>query len=539
LGATVWIAAEDMGDQAAAQLLTNQRGSFSSSQMRPGLYSVRVSLVGFLPALERHVRITPNLTTIVKIELGTVFDTLDSLRRAPVVPTDSDDWKWVLRTSAATRPVLQWQDAPLVVVGPEAGHRGRSSEILVDMTSGSLHPGSPSNEGDAPGTGVSYEVPLGPAGKLLVAGQMSYDGEPAGGVATIWLPSGDINVGPVTTLVIRESAPGSAGVSFYGMRLAHSERFNFGSSVRAQVGAEYVSEGLAGARHTSILPSAEADVRLSDEYTLSALLATDSPSSDPFHADALRSVLDAMDSLPIALFNNGRPVLDENLHAELRLARRLGNRASLEAAVFHDNDPHQAVFGIGSAPIADAVEDPFSNAFVYDGGRLSTWGARGVYNLKVSDNLDFAALYAFAGALALDGGCIRTSRFAPGIRPEVPPVRRGARLKQSAATRNAGGRKLQVGFRRYVDPRRCIWRRDLPDGPQPEPFDPPAAAWIPDESPLGGSRRFWQFTRSRLHPSRGPGRPSAAGADCAVLPGWVKLRVLKVSDLPKLESRLQ
>lgn len=403
LGATVWIVAEDMGDQAAAQLLTNQRGSFSSSQMRPGLYSVRVSLVGFLPALERHVRITPNLTTIVKIELGTVFDTLDSLRRAPVVPTDSDDWKWVLRTSAATRPVLQWQDAPLVVVGPEAGHRGRSSEILVDMTSGSLHPGSPSNEGDAPGTGVSYEVPLGPAGKLLVAGQMSYDGEPAGGVATIWLPSGDINVGPVTTLVIRESAPGSAGVSFYGMRLAHSERFNFGSSVRAQVGAEYVSEGLAGARHTSILPSAEADVRLSDEYTLSALLATDSPSSDPFHADALRSVLDAMDSLPIALFNNGRPVLDENLHAELRLARRLGNRASLEAAVFHDNDPHQAVFGIGSAPIADAVEDPFSNAFVYDGGRLSTWGARGVYNLKVSDNLDFAALYAFAGALALDG----------------------------------------------------------------------------------------------------------------------------------------
>jgi hypothetical protein len=105
LGATVWIAAEDMGDQAAAQLLTNQRGSFSSSQMRPGLYSVRVSLVGFLPALERHVRITPNLTTIVKIELGTVFDTLDSLRRAPVVPTDSDDWKWVLRRHTARASV--------------------------------------------------------------------------------------------------------------------------------------------------------------------------------------------------------------------------------------------------------------------------------------------------------------------------------------------------------------------------------------------------------------------------------------------------
>ncbi|MGB6431458.1 MAG: carboxypeptidase-like regulatory domain-containing protein, partial [Candidatus Acidiferrales bacterium] len=392
-----------------AQLLTNQRGFFSSAEMRPGLYSVRVSLVGFLPALERHVRITPNLTTLVKIELGTVFDTLDSLRRAPAVPTDSDDWKWVLRTSSATRPVLQWQDAPLVVVGPESGRRGHSSEILVDMTSGSMHPGSPSNEGNAPGTGVSYEVPLGPGGKLLVAGQMNYDGSTAGGLATIWLPSGNIDTGPVTTLVIRESAPGSDGVSFYGMRLAHSERLNFGNNIHATVGAEYVSEGLAGSRHSSILPSAEVDAKLSDVYTLTALLSTDSPASDPFDADALRSVLDAMDSLPVVLFNDGRSVLDENLHAELRLARRLGNRSSVEAAVFHDNDPHQAVFGIGSAPVADAVQDPFSNAFVYDGGRLSAWGARGVYHIKVFDDLDIAAVYALGGALAPNGGASGSS----------------------------------------------------------------------------------------------------------------------------------
>jgi hypothetical protein len=406
LGATVWIAAEETDGQAVGQLLTNQRGSFSSSELRPGLYSVRVSLVGFLPALQRHVRITPNLTTLVKIELGSVFDTLDSLRRAPAVPTDSDDWKWVLRTSAATRPALQWQDTPVVVVGvgPEAGRHGHSTEILFDMTSGSMHPGSPSSEGNSPGTGVSYEVPLGPGGKLLVAGQMNYDGETAGGLATIWLPSGDINTGPVTTLVIREEAPGTTGVSFYGMRLAHTEQIKFGDAVHMRVGAEYVSEGLAGERHSSILPNAEADVRLSSDYTLSAILSMDSPDeSDPFHADALRSVLDAMDSLPVVLFNDGRPVLDEDLHAELRLAHQLGNRASLEVAAFHDNDPHQAIFGIGSAPMLDAVQDPFSNAFVYDGGRMAGWGARGVYRVKITDNFDVAALYTVGAALVPDG----------------------------------------------------------------------------------------------------------------------------------------
>jgi hypothetical protein len=403
LGATVWIAAEDAGGQAVAQLLTNQRGWFSSAQLRPGLYSVRVSLVGFLPALQSDVRITPNLTTLVKIELGTVFDTLDSLRRAPAVPTDSDDWKWVLRTSAATRPALQWSGDPIVVVGPEGGHGARSSEFLVDMTSGSMHPASPSNLPDSTGTAVSYEQSLGPAGKLLLAGQMNYDGGAAGGLATIWLPSGNIDSGPVTTLVVREAAPGIAGISFYGVRLAHSERFNFGDDVRVRVGAEYVSEGLGGSDRASIRPNAEADVRLSDDYTLSALLATDEPENDPFHADALRSVLDAMDSLPIVLFNNGRPVFDEDLHAELRLARRLGNRADLELAAFHDNDPHQAVFGIGSAAIPDAIQDPFSDAFAYDGGRLSAWGARALYHLKATQTWDFTAMYAWGGALAPDG----------------------------------------------------------------------------------------------------------------------------------------
>jgi len=402
LGATVWIAAEDGGGLAVAQLLTNQRGSFSSAELRPGLYTVRVSLVGFLPALERHVRITSNITTLVKIELGTVFDSLDSLRRAPAVPTDSDDWKWVLRTSVDTRPALQWQGDPIVVVGPETS-RAHGSAILVDMTSGSMHPGSLANTGDSPGTAVSYEQSLGSAGKLLVAGQMNYDGGTAGGLATIWLPSGDANSGPMTTLVIRESAPGTTGISFYGVRFAHSERFNFGNNIHLRVGGEFVSEGLAGARHSSILPNAEADVRLSDAYTLSALLATNSPATDPFRADALQSVVDAMDSLPVVLFNNGRPVFDENLHAELRLAHRFGSRAGWEIAAFHDTDPHQAVFGIGSVPIPDAVQDPFSNVFVDDGGHLNSWGARGVYHVKVSDNWDLTALYAWAGALAPDG----------------------------------------------------------------------------------------------------------------------------------------
>ena len=76
LGATVWVSTEDAADHTVTQLLTDQRGAFLAGRLRSGSYSVRVSLAGFLPTLEQHIEVTPNLTTLLKIELGTVFDSL-------------------------------------------------------------------------------------------------------------------------------------------------------------------------------------------------------------------------------------------------------------------------------------------------------------------------------------------------------------------------------------------------------------------------------------------------------------------------------
>ena len=53
---------------------------------------------------------TAEHATLLEIVLGSVFSSFEKLRRQPDQPVDSDDWTWVLRTSAATRPVLRWQD---------------------------------------------------------------------------------------------------------------------------------------------------------------------------------------------------------------------------------------------------------------------------------------------------------------------------------------------------------------------------------------------------------------------------------------------
>src|ERR1039457_1523115 len=55
MGATVWLISEDLGGRTVSQLLSNQHGAFFSDHLKPGKYSVRISLAGFLPAMERHI----------------------------------------------------------------------------------------------------------------------------------------------------------------------------------------------------------------------------------------------------------------------------------------------------------------------------------------------------------------------------------------------------------------------------------------------------------------------------------------------------
>src|SRR5215472_1191139 len=110
MGASVWLISEDTGGRTVAQLLSDQHGAFLTGRLKPGNYSVRVAVAGFLPAVERHIAVVSNLTTLLRVQVDSVFSSLDTLRRKSDAPAERDDWKWVLRSSTATRPVLEWVD---------------------------------------------------------------------------------------------------------------------------------------------------------------------------------------------------------------------------------------------------------------------------------------------------------------------------------------------------------------------------------------------------------------------------------------------
>ena len=411
MGAIVWLISEDAGGRTVAQILSNQHGAFLSDHLKPGNYAVRVSLAGFLPAMETHIAVMSNLTTLLRVQVETVFSSLDTLRRKSDIPAEPDDWKWVLRSSTATRTILQWDDT-----GNEIASNALGAELpnaqrprgLLQVTNGALRPGSASNLPNAPATAVSYDQQLGNLGRVLLAGQMSYDRGASGSFAGVWLPTGNGGNGPETIFIWRQSKFGAEGMEFQGMRIDHTEQIELGDRIQLRAGGEYLRAGIISSV-SSLRPHAQLDAKLAQNFTATLIVAANPPSEQWGRTGALESAIDELDSLPPVLFHDGRAVLEGGWHQELSVKRKMAKQSTFEVAAFHDSSRDQAVFGTGASASPEFVQDAFSSAFLYDGGNSSSWGARAAYRQKISDDLEVAAIYAWAGALTPSGELNTTS----------------------------------------------------------------------------------------------------------------------------------
>lgn len=411
MGASVELLAEASAVSTGRDFLTNTQGVFRGEKLSPGLYTVRVTLAGFLPTLEKHIRIVPNVTTVVRVELESMFASLDQLRRQPVnIPVEGDDWKWVLRSASATRPVLEWMGDGQIVSVDASMDRGRPRmpRARLEFTDGARHPGSGSNLVSAPATAFAYDQRLGGVSRLILAGQVSYDQEaPAGSIATVWLPTGSLGAGPHTALVLREAKLGPDGQTFRGVRIDQGGALALGDRAILSYGGEYVLVGL-GAAASSLRPRAKLDVRVSDDWNATLIFTSMPNGPGPLEAaggetrnDALAAALNELDGFPTLMWRGGKPVLQGGFHEEIAAERKLGTRGKVQVAGFHDDNRHVAVFGRGNdLPSGDYFQDVFSNGFVYDGGSSSSWGTRVALREKLDDDVEVTAVYAFSGALA-------------------------------------------------------------------------------------------------------------------------------------------
>src|ERR1700693_1018982 len=107
MGATVLLF--NRSERLILKTITNERGIFGFSLLTPDLYSVRIRLAGFVPAMKQKIAVQPGMQSLLYVDLASVLSSIELVYAAPGQGAlMSDDWKWTLKDSASTRPILRF-----------------------------------------------------------------------------------------------------------------------------------------------------------------------------------------------------------------------------------------------------------------------------------------------------------------------------------------------------------------------------------------------------------------------------------------------
>jgi hypothetical protein len=245
-------------------------------------------------------------------------------------------------------------------------------------------------------------------GKLLMAGQFSYDAAGTAGLATTWAPFGSSADAPRTTVAMQQYRIGDQGPLLRTLRSEQAGSLHAGQRVTIHYTAEYVWVSLRDSS-SALHPRADAVVQLSRKWT-ATLSAGALPANGQSSPADLESAVSQLGVFPAVMFRNGNPIIGNGWHEEVRLERRVAKNGTLSVAGFRDQSSKTAVFATsvgGDLPL-DALPIPHA----VDGGGISAYGARAAYRQKLAANLEAAVIYAWAGVLSddvpIEGAALQT-----------------------------------------------------------------------------------------------------------------------------------
>src|ERR1700689_4654030 len=212
MGATVFLF--NRSEKLLGSVLTNERGLFGFGLLNPDLYSVRVSLASFVPAVKQKIAVQPGMQSLLYVDLASVLSSIELVYAKPGEGAlMSDDWKWVLKESAATRPVLRMLPADLGVGSQQSqtqGQAGSGSSVFSD-TRGILNlsggdPGSLGSTSSQADLGTAFAVATSVFGhnELQLSGNVGYSahaGLPTAGFRTSFSRDG---LGPEIAVTVQQ-----------------------------------------------------------------------------------------------------------------------------------------------------------------------------------------------------------------------------------------------------------------------------------------------------------------------------------------------
>ncbi len=425
MGASVFLF--NRSERLMKSALTNDRGVFGFGLLAPDVYSVRVSLTSFLPAVKQKIAVQPGMQSLLYVNLASVLSSIELVYAKPGEGAlMSDDWKWVLKESASTRPVLR-------MLPGSGGADPNQSPSSSDSASGTvfsdtrgvvnLSAGDPGSLGGSSsqsdlGTAFALATSIYGHNQVLLSGNVGYSahsGLPASGFRTSYSRDG---LGPVVSVTVQqvyltgqtEGAPALRNMSVSvhdSLMLTEALRLDYGGSYDSVTYMEHLSSLNRYGRLTYDLGTAgQLKLAFSSGGPPTELLMESSDSQGPTRGDseALAQDLAALAVLPRLSLLNGQAAIQRTQDFEVGYEKKV-RATTLNLTGYSErvnNAAMTVVAPAGAFAPGDLLPDISSQNSVLDAGSFHRLGFAASLSQALGDRVQVGASFGSSGALAAD-----------------------------------------------------------------------------------------------------------------------------------------
>jgi hypothetical protein len=417
----------DRHENLVNKVLTNVEGDFHFASLLPDIYSVRVSLTTFVPAVKRNITIQPGVKSVLAINMASLLSSVELVYAAPSTgPLMSDEWKWVLRSNISTRPVLRM--LPEVDMSDPRAPQSTRTEVFADMRGmvrvSSGESSSPfANVENQPDLGTSFALATSLFGRNQVqfSGNVGYGTSsetPAAGFRTSFSPGAS---GPEVKVTMQQ-----VGVPLVGARSSSSaptlrtlsissvEHLDVTDDLSMDYGISLDSVTYLDRLHY-FSPFARLRYRIGGNGELTTAYSSGAPPVELLGtahetSDDLRHDLAALSVLPRVSLRNARAEVQRTENMEIGYTHRSGSR-TYSVALYHEFVSNGAVTLSGTNSLyydGDLLPELSSNSYVFNVGSYTRQGFMASATQTLGDRFSATVAYGRGGALTAGGERLET-----------------------------------------------------------------------------------------------------------------------------------
>lgn len=412
-------------ERQIARALTDERGSFTFDSLPADVYSVRVNLASFMPAVRSNIGVQPGLRRILAINLAGVLSTIELVYSLPVQQgLMSEDWKWTLRSALATRPILRVLSSD----SPDPLKQLRAAQGMFSQTRGvvKLSAGDATSAptlGSTPDLGTAFAVATSIYGANNVefsgnVGYASSSGNPAAGFRTTFSRNVGEARSPELAVTMRQMfLAGQVGnrmlngqgdiPAFRSMSISMNDKMQVSDNLLVQYGATLESVQFLE-RLNYLSPYAKLSYVLDDlgvvEFGYSSGLPPTqfyAAATSQDEAEIQQQHLNGLSTFPRVSLRNGRAQVQRAENFELGFRKRMG-AYTISGGAYKEsftNAVLTATGADGAFPAGDLLPDMFSTASLFNAGRYRSVGYTAAVAQHLNENWVVTLGYGNSGVL--------------------------------------------------------------------------------------------------------------------------------------------